>query len=323
MKNILVTGGAGYIGSHTARALSDAGYHVLILDNLSTGKRELIIPEADFFELDLCNAKEVEQFFAEHEIDAVMHFAALSSVGESVEKPELYQENNIQGTLNLLNSMEKNKVRKLIFSSTAAVYGEPEEMPITEETAPSPVNPYGETKLAMEQEMQKRAKEKKLDFVALRYFNVAGASLDCELGEMRENETHLIPLVFERALSGKSISIFGTDYPTPDGTCVRDYVHVLDIAQGHLRALDYLNDKKGGHVFNLGSGYGFSVREIIQVCQWVSELNFEIVEEERRAGDPPRLLASHALAKKELKWQPEYSLEEIIRSAWNWFNTGK
>lgn len=323
MKNILVTGGAGYIGSHTARALSDAGYHVLILDNLSTGKRELIIPEADFFELDLCNAEEIEKFFAENKIDAVMHFAALSAVGESVEKPELYQENNVQGTLNLLNAMHKNKVRKLIFSSTAAVYGEPTEMPITEETPANPVNPYGETKLTMEKEMQKRAKKGELDFVALRYFNVAGASLDGELGEMRENETHLIPLIFERALANKPVSIFGTDYPTPDGTCVRDYVHVLDIANGHLRALDYLRERKGGHIFNLGSGYGFSVREIIQVCQWVSEINFQIEEAKRRAGDPPSLVASYALAKAEFKWQPEYSLEEIVRSSWNWFRAGK
>ncbi len=319
MKNILVTGGAGYIGSHTARMLSDAGYHVLILDNLSTGNRELIIPEADFFEVDLCDAEAVNKFFAENQVDAVMHFAALSSVGESVEKPDLYHENNVKGTLNLLDAMQKNKVKKLIFSSTAAVYGEPDEMPITEDTPTNPINPYGETKLKMEREMQKRAEKNKLDFVALRYFNVAGASLDGELGEMREHETHLVPLVLEHAKAGKNVSIFGTDYPTPDGTCVRDYVHVLDIANGHLRALKYLEDKKGGHIFNLGSGYGFSVKEIIEVCRWVSGIDFQINEEEKRAGDPPSLVASSAKAKEELKWQPEYSLEEIVRSAWNWF----
>jgi len=319
MAKILITGGAGYIGSHMTREMCKHD-DVTVLDNLSTGNEKLIWGEAEFVNLDLRDREAILDFFINNKFDAVIHFAALSAVGESMEQPELYEENNVQGSINLLDGMKAGGCRKIIFSSTAATYGEPEEMPITEETPTNPINPYGETKLAIEKEMHARAEKGELDFVILRYFNVAGASEDARLGEMRENETHLIPLIFERAKAGKPLYIFGNDYPTPDGTCVRDYIHVLDLVDGHLLALDYLEKEGGAHIFNLGSGCGFSVKEVLEVCKWVCGIDFEIIEADRRAGDPPVLIASPEKAKNILKWNVNRSLEQICRDAWNWFN---
>lgn len=316
---ILVTGGAGYIGSHAVKEFRKDGHEVAVLDNLCTGNREMVPSEVPFFEVDLKDKEAVEKVFAENEFGAVVHFAALSSVEESMKEPEKYYENNVGGTLNLLEAMRENGVKKLVFSSTAAVYGEPDEMPITEETPTNPINSYGETKLKMEEEMRKRAEKGELDFVALRYFNVAGASEEGEIGEKREKETHLIPLVLERGLAGKEVYIFGTDYDTRDGTCVRDYINVVDLADAHVRALQFLVENLGGHVFNLGTGEGFSVKEILEVCGWVSGLDLKIVEVERREGDPPVLVASNEKAREVLKWQPDRSIEQTVRSAWEWF----
>lgn len=322
MAKILITGGAGYIGSHTTREMCKHD-EVTVLDNLSTGNEKLIWGEAQFVNLDLRDRDALIDFFKNNQFDAVIHFAALSCVEESTQQPELYTENNVDGSINLLDAMKAGNCRQMIFSSTAATYGEPETMPITEETPTNPINPYGETKLAIEQEMQKRHEKGELDYVVLRYFNVAGASEDSRLGEMREHETHLIPLIFERALAGKPLYIFGTDYPTKDGTCIRDYIHVLDLVNGHLLALDYLEKNGGAHLFNLGSGCGFSVKEVLEVCKWVCGIDFEIIEADRRAGDPPVLVASNEKARKELKWNVNYSLEQICRDSWNWFNREK
>lgn len=317
---ILVLGGAGYIGSHTALELVKAGNEVVIADNLVTGYRKAIPEGAKFYEGDLRDSDFLDNLFHQEKIDAVIHFAAYSLVGESVTNPLKYYDNNLYGTKVLLEAMVKNNVGKIVFSSTAATYGEPENIPILESDRTCPTNPYGETKLAMEKMFKWTAEAHGLRYVSLRYFNACGADESGEIGEAHTPESHLIPLILQ-VPNGKreTISIYGTDYDTPDGTCIRDYIHVTDLAQAHILAVQYLNNGGESDIFNLGNGVGYSVREVIETARKVTGHPIPATETSRRAGDPARLVASSEKAKKILVWKPVHdSLEEIISSAWNW-----
>ena len=317
---ILVTGGAGYIGSHTALELVKAGNEVVIADNLVTGYRKAIPEGAKFYEGDLRNSDFLDNLFHQEKIDAVIHFAAYSLVGESVTNPLKYYDNNLYGTKVLLEAMVKNNVGKIVFSSTAATYGEPENIPILESDRTCPTNPYGETKLAMEKMFKWTAEAHGLRYVSLRYFNACGADESGTIGEAHNPESHLIPLILQ-VPNGKreTISIYGTDYDTPDGTCIRDYIHVTDLAQAHILAVQYLNNGGESDIFNLGNGVGYSVREVIETARKVTGHPIPATETSRRAGDPARLVASSEKAKSVLGWKPVHdSLEEIIASAWNW-----
>ena len=317
---ILVLGGAGYIGSHTALELVKAGNEVVIADNLVTGYRKAIPEGAKFYEGDLRDSDFLDNLFHQEKIDAVIHFAAYSLVGESVTNPLKYYDNNLCGTKVLLEAMVKNNVDKIVFSSTAATYGEPENIPILETDRTCPTNPYGETKLAMEKMFKWTAEAHGLRYVSLRYFNACGADESGEIGEAHTPESHLIPLILQ-VPNGKreTISIYGTDYDTPDGTCIRDYIHVTDLAQAHILAVQYLNNGGESDIFNLGNGVGYSVREVIETARKVTGHPIPATETSRRAGDPARLVASSEKAKSVLGWKPVHdSLEEIISSAWNW-----
>ena len=317
---ILVLGGAGYIGSHTALELVKAGNEVVIADNLVTGYRKAIPKEAKFYEGDLRDSDFLDNLFHQEKIDAVIHFAAYSLVGESVTNPLKYYDNNLYGTKVLLEAMVKNNVGKIVFSSTAATYGEPENIPILESDRTCPTNPYGETKLAMEKMFKWTAEAHGLRYVSLRYFNACGADESGTIGEAHNPESHLIPLILQ-VPNGKreTISIYGTDYDTPDGTCIRDYIHVTDLAQAHILAVQYLNNGGESDIFNLGNGVGYSVREVIETARKVTGHPIPATETSRRAGDPARLVASSEKAKSVLGWKPVHdSLEEIIASAWNW-----
>ena len=317
---ILVLGGAGYIGSHTALELVKAGNEVVIADNLVTGYRKAIPEGAKFYEGDLRDSDFLDNLFHQEKIDAVIHFAAYSLVGESVTNPLKYYDNNLYGTKVLLEAMVKNNVGKIVFSSTAATYGEPENIPILESDRTCPTNPYGETKLAMEKMFKWTAEAHGLRYVSLRYFNACGADESGTIGEAHNPESHLIPLILQ-VPNGKreTISIYGTDYDTPDGTCIRDYIHVTDLAQAHILAVQYLNNGGESDIFNLGNGVGYSVREVIETARKVTGHPIPATETSRRAGDPARLVASSEKAKKILGWKPVHdSLEEIIVSAWNW-----
>ena len=317
---ILVLGGAGYIGSHTALELVKAGNEVVIADNLVTGYRKAIPEGAKFYEGDLRDFDFLNKLFQQEKIDAVIHFAAYSLVGESVTNPLKYYDNNLYGTKVLLEAMVKNNVGKIVFSSTAATYGEPENIPILESDRTCPTNPYGETKLAMEKMFKWTAEAHGLRYVSLRYFNACGADESGEIGEAHTPESHLIPLILQ-VPNGKreTISIYGTDYDTPDGTCIRDYIHVTDLAQAHILAVQYLNKGGESDIFNLGNGVGYSVREVIETARKVTGHPIPATETSRRAGDPARLVASSEKAKSVLGWKPVHdSLEEIIASAWNW-----
>ena len=317
---ILVLGGAGYIGSHTALELVKAGNEVVIADNLVTGYRKAIPKGAKFYEGDLRDFDFLNKLFQQEKIDAVIHFAAYSLVGESVTNPLKYYDNNLYGTKVLLEAMVKNNVDKIVFSSTAATYGEPENIPILETDRTCPTNPYGETKLAMEKMFKWTAEAHGLRYVSLRYFNACGADESGTIGEAHNPESHLIPLILQ-VPNGKreTISIYGTDYDTPDGTCIRDYIHVTDLAQAHILAVQYLNNGGESDIFNLGNGVGYSVREVIETARKVTGHPIPATESSRRAGDPARLVASSEKAKKILGWKPVHdSLEEIIASAWNW-----
>lgn len=317
---ILVLGGAGYIGSHTALELVKAGNEVAIADNLVTGYRKAIPKGAKFYEGDLRDFDFLNKLFQQEKIDAVIHFAAYSLVGESVTNPLKYYDNNLYGTKVLLEAMVKNNVGKIVFSSTAATYGEPENIPILESDRTCPTNPYGETKLAMEKMFKWTAEAHGLRYVSLRYFNACGADESGTIGEAHNPESHLIPLILQ-VPNGKreTISIYGTDYDTPDGTCIRDYIHVTDLAQAHILAVQYLNNGGESDIFNLGNGVGYSVREVIETARKVTGHPIPATESSRRAGDPARLVASSEKAKKILGWKPVHdSLEEIISSAWNW-----
>lgn len=317
---ILVTGGAGYIGSHTALELIKAGHDVVVLDSLVTGYRKAVPEKARFYQGDIRDFDFLDDLFKKEKIDAIVHFAAFSLVGESVVNPLKYYENNIYGTKVLLDAMVANGVKKIVFSSTAATYGEPENIPILESDRTCPTNPYGETKLAMEKMFKWTSEAHGMNFVSLRYFNACGADQCGNIGEAHNPESHLIPLILQ-VPNGKreAISIYGTDYDTPDGTCIRDYIHVTDLAQAHILAVEYLLNGGESDIFNLGNGVGYSVREVIDTARKVTGHPIPAIETPRRAGDPARLVASSEKAKRVLGWKPVHdSLEEIISSAWNW-----
>lgn len=316
---ILVTGGAGYIGSHTIKQLLKRGYDVVAYDNLSEGHREFVLCD-EFVEADLADLEALRGTFKEYPIDAVMHFAALTKVGESVEDPQRYYENNVVGGLNLLRAMLEHDVGTLIFSSSAAVYGNPVEIPIKEDHPKRPTSPYGQTKWVFEQVLEDHARAYGLRYIALRYFNAAGSDPEGEIGEWHDPETHLIPIVLEAALGERDhVEIFGTDYETEDGTCIRDYIHVDDLAWAHILALESLRDGRPNTAYNLGIGKGYSVREVIETCRKVTGREIEVVEGERRPGDPPELVADPSLAQRELGWEPKFKrLEEIVETAWRW-----
>lgn len=322
---ILVLGGAGYIGSHTALALCDAGRDVVVVDNLETGFKAAVPQKARFYEGDIRNKQFLDDLFKKEKIEGVIHFAANSQVGESMKEPLKYYDNNLCGTKILLDSMVEHGVNKIVFSSTAATYGEPESVPILESDKTEPTNCYGETKLSMERMMKWVSNAHDLKYVALRYFNACGAHPDGKIGEAHNPETHLIPLVLEVPLEKREhICIYGDDYNTDDGTCIRDYIHVCDLAQAHILALDYLTKGGQSDVFNLGNGVGFSVKEVIDEARKVTNHEIPAKIEGRRAGDPARLVASSEKAKNILGWKPEYeSLYKIIETAWKWHKTHK
>jgi UDP-glucose 4-epimerase len=318
-KNVLVVGGAGYIGSHMVRELLDAGHRPIILDNFSRGHRDLVLTP-DLHEGDCGDRALLGRIFETERIDAVMHFAAYALVGESVQNPLLYWLNNAASTAVLLDSMIRHDVKRFIFSSTCATYGEPKTSPIDETLPQLPVNPYGRSKLACEQMMRECQAAHGLQFASLRYFNAAGAHPAGGIGERHDPESHLIPNVLKVALGeARNVSIFGTDYETPDGTCVRDYVHVCDLAQAHLLALDALFDGLPFGIYNLGTDTGSSVRQVIEVARAITGHAIPAVEGPRRPGDPPFLVASSAKAHGELGWKPKFSaLDVIVRTAWDW-----
>ena len=317
---LLVLGGAGYIGSHTALELIKKGHEVIVVDNLVTGYEKAIPDKAVFYQGDIRNSDFLDNLFKTEKIDAVIHFAAYSLVGESVTNPLKYYDNNLYGTKVLLEAMIKNNVNKIVFSSTAATYGEPENIPILESDRTCPTNPYGETKLAMEKMFHWASKAHGLSYVSLRYFNACGADATGQIGEAHNPESHLIPLVLQ-VPNGKreSVSIYGTDYDTPDGTCIRDYIHVTDLAEAHILAVEYLANGGESDIFNLGNGVGYSVREVIETARNVTGHPIPATEVPRRAGDPARLVASGEKAKRVLGWEPKIKrLDEIIASAWKW-----
>jgi len=316
---ILVTGGAGYIGSHTVAELLEQGKEVVVIDNLQTGHKDALLG-GKLYEGDLRDKELLKRLFAENEIEVVIHFAANSLVGESMKDPVKYFDNNVYGTLCLLEAMDKANVRKIVFSSTAATYGEPEKVPIEENDPTHPTNVYGETKLTMERMMAWFDQVLDIKYVALRYFNAAGAHASGKIGEDHDPETHLVPLILQAALGQRdSIKIFGDDYNTPDGTCIRDYIHVSDLADAHLRAVEYLLGGGDSDVFNLGSGQGFSVKEMIEAVREVTGRDFPVQVTPRRAGDPAVLVASSDKARSVLGWKPSRdNLQDIIGSAWGW-----
>jgi len=319
---ILVTGGAGYIGSHAVLALQDAGYEVVILDNLVYGHRELVetVLKVELIEGDIANRTLLDQIFQSREIAAVMHFAAYAYVGESVSQPAKYYRNNVVGTLTLLEAMCDAGIKNFVFSSTCATYGVPEQIPVVENQRQQPINPYGMTKLMVEHILDDFDHAYGLKSVRFRYFNAAGADPEGRLGEDHSPETHILPLVLLTAMGKRdSISIYGTDYDTPDGTCIRDYIHVSDLAQAHVLGLEYL--LKGGKtdVFNLGNGQGFSIREVIEAARVVTGRPIAVTLADRRPGDPPVLVGSGEKAQRVLGWQPEYAdLKTILAHAWQW-----
>lgn len=316
---ILIVGGAGYIGSHINKELNKQGFETVVFDSLVKGHQEAV-KWGEFFQGDLGNIEDLRQVFSKYKIDAVLHFAAFIEVGESVKDPQKYYQNNVKNTLNLFQVMLENDVKKIIFSSTAATFGNPQYTPIDELHPQVPINPYGQAKLMVEKILADYDIAYGLKYVALRYFNACGADPDNEIGENHTPESHLIPLILDAAIGKREdIKIFGTDYPTPDGTCVRDYIHVTDLAQAHILALQYLLDGNDSNSFNLGNGKGFSVKEVIDATKKVTGVDFKVTEVERRAGDPPELVADSTKAKQVLKWQPQYAdLETIISTAWAW-----
>jgi UDP-glucose 4-epimerase len=317
---VLVIGGAGYIGSHCVHQLQLAGHHPVVLDNLSFGHRDAVPDNVPFYCGDIADRAKVKVILKYEHIDIVMHFAAFAYVGESVTDPSKYYKNNVVGTLSLLDAMRARGVNKLVFSSTCATYGNPTQLPIVEDTLQAPINPYGQTKLDVENILKSYAKAYGLSFTAFRYFNAAGASPKGHIGEDHTPETHLIPLVFDAATGRRpAISIYGTDYATPDGTCLRDYVHVDDLASAHIAAFSLLEPQGASHFFNLGTGNPTSVREIIDSVERVTGLTVPMIEEPRREGDPPALYADASKAEKELGWSVEYkTIDSIIASAWEW-----
>jgi UDP-glucose 4-epimerase len=321
---LLVTGGAGYIGSHAVRDFVARGYEVTVFDNLVYGHRKALVDaEVDFVQGELATDRFLlAELFQRKRFDAVVHFAAYAYVGESVTNPLKYYQNNVAAPLNLLEVMEEHECKKFVFSSTCATYGIPERVPIAETTLQEPINPYGRSKLMLETILRDCECAWGLKSVFLRYFNACGASRDGVIGESHDPETHLIPLVL-KAIRGEidKVSVFGTDYSTPDGTCIRDYIHVEDLAQAHSMAIDYLSQNKGSNAFNLGTGRGVSVKEILEAAEKVTGQTIPQEFSPRRVGDPPELVAEATKANEELGWVPRMSdLETIIRTAWEWDN---
>ena len=317
---VLVCGGAGYIGSHMTAALVDAGYDVVVVDNLDMGHQAAVWPKVHFYEADVRDADALDKIFSVHNIDAVVNFAGYIAVGESMENPAKYFDNNITGTLTLLDRMLAHNVKKLVFSSSASVYGIPDKTPITEDMPNNPINPYAETKLGAEKIFKWYDNAYGLKYVALRYFNVAGAHESAKIGEDHDPETHLIPMCL-RAAQGKtpSLKLFGDDYPTPDGTCIRDYIHVMDLVDAHILALEKLNRDSTSAIYNLGSQNGFSVKEIVTKVKEITGVDFPTEMHPRRAGDPPSLVASSQKIRTELNWNPtRTTIDNIIKTAWAW-----
>jgi UDP-glucose-4-epimerase GalE len=318
---ILITGGAGYIGSHAVKLCLARGHDVWVYDNLCFGHRQAV-PAARLVVGDLCEVQRIDHVLVERQIEAIMHFAAFAFVGESVREPAKYYQNNLVNALNLMECARRHGISRFVFSSTAATYGVPQQMPITEDMPQQPINPYGTTKLAVEHALADYARAYGWGFAALRYFNASGAAADGSIGEDHEPETHLIPLVIYAAMGKRQqIEVFGTDYPTADGTCVRDYIHVDDLAEAHLLALEKLGPGTELRL-NLGIGRGYSVREVIRTVEEVTGKSVAVKEGPRRPGDPPVLVASSDKARKELGWQPRYTeLRPIVETAWNWHRT--
>jgi len=321
--NVLVVGGAGYIGSITCRLLMERGYNTTVLDNLSLGHRAAVGNGISFVEGDLADNDLLKKMFTSTRFDAVMHFAAFASVGESVEDPLYYYYNNVGNTVNLLRVMKETGVKYFIFSSTAAVFGNPKEIPIVETHPQRPINPYGWSKSMVEQILKDASRAYDLQYVSLRYFNAAGAHPNGDMGEDHRIETHLVPLVLKAILGkevgGKTMKIFGTDYDTPDGTCIRDYIHVLDLAEAHILALEYLSEGGSSEIFNLGNGKGFSVLEVIRAAERVTGKKAPVKKVGRRPGDPPVLVAGSEKISRTLGWESKYAeLETIIETAWKW-----
>jgi UDP-glucose 4-epimerase len=319
MRTVLVTGGAGYIGSHTVRVLREKGYQAVVLDSLVTGHRAAVCTDL-FYEGDLADRERVRHIVERHQVEAVIHFAARSLVAESVQKPDLYFLENTAKTTAFLSALVEAGVRRVVFSSTAAVYGIPDQVPIPETAEKRPINPYGLSKWMIEEAMGWLQQAYGLQGVALRYFNAAGAAFDGAIGEDHNPETHLIPLVLQVALGQrKAIHVYGTDYPTPDGTCIRDYVHVIDLAEAHVAALEALDCGLTERAFNVGTGRGFSVREVIEAARRVTGHEIPTLEAPRRPGDPPELVADVERIRRVLGWEPKHSdLETILRTAWLW-----
>jgi len=321
---ILVTGGAGYIGCHGVLALQNAGYEVLVLDNLVYGHRKIVeeVLKAELIVGDTSDRHLLDQIFTVHNINAVMHFAAYAYVGESVTNPAKYYRNNVVGTLTLLEAMLEANIKHFVFSSTCATYGEPQQIPIPESHPQSPINPYGMSKLMVEQILADFNSAYDVKSVAFRYFNAAGADPEGRMGEDHNPETHLIPLILETALGQRDhISVFGSDYSTPDGTCIRDYIHVTDLADAHVLGLEYLLKGGASTAFNLGNGNGYSVKEVIETAKKITQKPIKVVISDRRAGDPPMLVGSSDRAREILGWQPQYAdLSQIVQHAWNWSN---
>ncbi|HEX4278151.1 MAG TPA: UDP-glucose 4-epimerase GalE [Bryobacteraceae bacterium] len=319
-KRILVTGGAGYIGSNTTLRLLDAGYDVVVADNLSRGNRDAVDP-GRLRIVDLLDTDSLIRVMRERPCDAVIHFAAFIAVGESMQVPEIYFHNNTAGSLSLLTAMLKAGVKKIVFSSTAAVYGMPERVPIPETEPRAPVNAYGESKVMVETLLEWFDRIHGIRSVCLRYFNASGADPRCRAGEDHEPETHLIPLLFRAIQTGKPVTLFGDDYATPDGTCIRDYIHVTDLAQAHVAAVEALSDGGPSRKYNVGTGSGYSVKEVLGAVEKVTGKPVPYVMGPRREGDPPALVADSTRLQSELGWKPEYSdLDTIVRTAWNWAN---
>lgn len=318
--SVLVCGGAGYIGSHNVHELVGRGESVVVMDNLQTGHRQAVPEKAIFVQGDIRDANALDAVFREHKVESVLHFAANSLVGESMTLPLKYFDNNVHGMQVLLEAMVRHNVRHIVFSSSAAVYGESETALITEETPTNPTNPYGESKLIMERMMRWVRHAHGVNFVSLRYFNVAGAMEDGTLGEDHTPETHLLPIMLQVPLGKRDcLTIYGQDYPTPDGTCIRDYIHVLDLAAAHLLALAHLRAGGEGGIFNLGNGQGFSVKEMLNAARKVTGHPIPVVMGDRRPGDPPQLVAAAHKARNVLGWSPRFTrVEEIIKNAWSW-----
>lgn len=321
-KSILVTGGCGYIGSFMVKALADAGYKPIILDNLERSKKGNN-NFTSFYQGNVGDFDLLQQIKNEHNIDGVIHFAGYISMKESMEKPELYFDKNTNESKKLLDNLKSLGLNKIIFSSTAGVYGNPERVPIQEDDRKEPTNPYGESKLMTERMLYWYQKIHGIDYVVLRYFNACGASLDGNIGERHDPETHIIPVALQSLLHDKEFAIYGTDYNTPDGTCVRDYIHVLDLVKAHLLALEKILNTSGGYTYNVGTGHGYSNREVVNMIQEVTGRKLKVIERERRPGDADILVADVSRIKEDLGFDPQYSdLRTIIETAWKWHNSG-